>query len=338
VAFNPKKTKKLSSYPAWKSAVKSAGATKIDGDKDIATALDANGRGVGEWDGETGEVYIFEDEVIPKPVPRLEAPMNAKQKSIQAKKDMVNQAYAKMGSTVSPGIDKDEYPPIKGMEGPFRYRSGKILYYDPKEGEYYDRKTDMYQKRAETTKEADDMDGEDTGYEDSLKDNIGDIVMDDSLDAEAKIAKLLALVGSEEEAVDGGEDKPMDEAEDVALEIGDEEDDEKKEMSHLKTEESIRRRKDPALTKLMEEVDAYRARDRRDRLMGEARKLCENANLPKYAITETFLGILSETQKNNWKALVEDRRRVIFRGEQPVSAVAPNGELTVDSLVKALRS
>ena len=187
-------------------------------------------------------------------------------------------------------------------------------------------------------KEGDGMDGEDTGYEDSLKDNIGDIVMDDSLDAEAKIAKLLALVGSEEEAIDGGEDKPMDEAEDVALEIGDEEDDEKKEMSHFKTEESIRRRKDPALTKLMEEVDAYRARDRRDRLMGEARKLCENASLPKYAITEAFLGILSETEKKNWKALVEDRRRVIFRGEQPVSAVAPNGELTVDSLVKALRS
>lgn len=290
-----------------------------------------------------------EDKVIPKPVPRLEAPMlpmhnmkkqnaQAKQQSIQAKKDMVNQAYAKMGATVSPGIDKDEYPPIKGMEGPFRYRSGKILYYDPKEGEYYDRKTDMYQKRAEATKEGDGMDGEDTGYEDSLKDNIGDIVMDDSLDAEAKIAKLLALVGSEEEAIDGGEDKPMDEAEDVALEIGDEEDDEKKEMSHFKTEESIRRRKDPALTKLMEEVDAYRARDRRDRLMGEARKLCENASLPKYAITEAFLGILSETEKKNWKALVEDRRRVIFRGEQPVSAVASNGELTVDSLVKALRS
>jgi hypothetical protein len=185
--------------------------------------------------------------------------------------------------------------------------------------------------------EDDNMDGEMGGYEDSLKDNIGDIVMDDSLDAEAKIAKLLALVGSEEEAMNGGNDKPMDEAEDVALEIGDEEKEEE-EMPPLKTEESIRRRKDPALTKLMEEVDAYRARDRRDRLMGEARKLCENASLPKYAITEAFLGILSETEKKNWKALVEDRRRVIFRGEQPVSAVASNGELTVDSLVKALRS
>jgi len=183
-------------------------------------------------------------------------------------------------------------------------------------------------------------DGMDGGYEDSLKDNIGDIVMDDSLGAEEKVAKLLALVGGEaDEEVDGGEDKPMDEAEDVALEIGDEEKEEAEdEKEPLKTEESIRRRKDPAIAKLLEEVDAYRARDRREKLMGEARKLCESASLPKYAITDAFLGILSETDKKSWKTLVEDRRRVIFRGEQPVSAVASNGDLTVDSLVKALRS
>jgi hypothetical protein len=41
-------------------------------------------------------------------------------------------------------FDKTEYPPIRGMEGPFRYKSGAILYYDPKEGKYYDRGKDMY--------------------------------------------------------------------------------------------------------------------------------------------------------------------------------------------------
>lgn len=35
-------------------------------------------------------------------------------------------------------------PPIKGMEGPFRYKGGEILYYDPREGKYYDRGADMY--------------------------------------------------------------------------------------------------------------------------------------------------------------------------------------------------
>lgn len=35
-------------------------------------------------------------------------------------------------------------PPIPGMEGPFRYKDGRILYYDPREGKYYDRGQDHY--------------------------------------------------------------------------------------------------------------------------------------------------------------------------------------------------
>lgn len=37
-----------------------------------------------------------------------------------------------------------EFAPRRGLEGPFRYRSGVVLYYDPKEGEYYDPLSDMY--------------------------------------------------------------------------------------------------------------------------------------------------------------------------------------------------
>ena len=44
-------------------------------------------------------------------------------------------------------IDPDEYPPIKGMEGPFMGKNGRVVYYDPKEGRYYDRKTDIYLDR-----------------------------------------------------------------------------------------------------------------------------------------------------------------------------------------------
>jgi len=47
-------------WAGWRKAVKEAGAVRIDGDKDIATALDADGKGVGEWDGEKGSVYIRE--------------------------------------------------------------------------------------------------------------------------------------------------------------------------------------------------------------------------------------------------------------------------------------
>lgn len=32
----------------------------------------------------------------------------------------------------------------KGLEGPFRYASGHVLYYDPSEGKYWDPNTDWY--------------------------------------------------------------------------------------------------------------------------------------------------------------------------------------------------
>ena len=42
-------------------------------------------------------------------------------------------------------IDSDRYPKRKGLEGPFRSRkTGKVFYYDPKEGKYYDPNSDMY--------------------------------------------------------------------------------------------------------------------------------------------------------------------------------------------------
>ena len=43
-----------------------------------------------------------------------------------------------------PQIDKERYTELEGLEGPFVLRSGKVVYYDPKEGKYYDRDRDMY--------------------------------------------------------------------------------------------------------------------------------------------------------------------------------------------------
>ena len=37
-----------------------------------------------------------------------------------------------------------EYGPRKGLEGPFHYPNGQVLYYDPKAGEYWDPRTDFY--------------------------------------------------------------------------------------------------------------------------------------------------------------------------------------------------
>ena len=47
---------------------------------------------------------------------------------------------------VVPSIDRERYTDLsdEGLEGPFRMKNGQVLYYDPKEGKYYDRDTDMY--------------------------------------------------------------------------------------------------------------------------------------------------------------------------------------------------
>lgn len=50
----------------------------------------------------------------------------------------------KEGYYTVPPIDTERYAPITGLEGPINTVSGKVLYYDPKEGKYYDRDTDMY--------------------------------------------------------------------------------------------------------------------------------------------------------------------------------------------------
>jgi len=39
---------------------------------------------------------------------------------------------------------RQKYGPRKGLEGPFMYASGRVLYYDPREGQYYDPRTDFY--------------------------------------------------------------------------------------------------------------------------------------------------------------------------------------------------
>lgn len=47
---------------------------------------------------------------------------------------------------VTPGFDHERYTDMsdQGLEGPFRMKNGQVLYYDPREGKYYNRDTDMY--------------------------------------------------------------------------------------------------------------------------------------------------------------------------------------------------
>jgi len=43
-----------------------------------------------------------------------------------------------------PAVDLTGYPTIKGMEGPCVMQNGRVLYYDNREGAYYDLRQDVY--------------------------------------------------------------------------------------------------------------------------------------------------------------------------------------------------
>ena len=57
-------------------------------------------------------------------------------KDVKAK---INEGWSEMRP-----INRDRYTERKGLEGPFQTKSGKVVYYDPREGSYYDPDTDMY--------------------------------------------------------------------------------------------------------------------------------------------------------------------------------------------------
>lgn len=71
----------------------------------------------------------------------------------ESKKSENRELWDKINSKgVVPSIDRERYTDLshEGLEGPFRMKSGRVVYYDPKAGSYYDRDTDMYLDNEET--------------------------------------------------------------------------------------------------------------------------------------------------------------------------------------------
>ncbi len=93
-----------------------------------------------------------------------EEPVEMKEKlSDEEEKEMTDKMsnkefvkYVTHDKHVRPSIDRERYTEIPGLEGPFQYDSGAILYYDPKAGKYWDRDKDQYldhEEAAELTME-----------------------------------------------------------------------------------------------------------------------------------------------------------------------------------------
>ena len=58
--------------------------------------------------------------------------------------DYIDLSAVNEGWSYLPPIDNEKYQERDGLEGPIQTKSGKVVYYDPKEGSYYDPDTDMY--------------------------------------------------------------------------------------------------------------------------------------------------------------------------------------------------
>ena len=102
---------------------------------------------------------------LPIAVDKLAPPVSAMKEKLsdEEEKEMTDKMsnkefvkYVTHDKHVRPSIDRERYTEIPGLEGPFQYDSGAILYYDPKAGKYWDRDKDQYldhEEAAELTME-----------------------------------------------------------------------------------------------------------------------------------------------------------------------------------------
>lgn len=56
--------------------------------------------------------------------------------------------YRVVADSFETDMMRQKYGPRKGLEGPFNF-TGRVLYYDPREGQYYDPTTDFYVEQDE---------------------------------------------------------------------------------------------------------------------------------------------------------------------------------------------
>ena len=72
---------------------------------------------------------------------------------------------------------KGDMGPMDGLEGPFQFKSGAVLYYDPKAGKYYDRGKDMYLDNEEASKLTMENDTMESDNNNSLREKVKTAVM-----------------------------------------------------------------------------------------------------------------------------------------------------------------
>lgn len=168
----------------------------------------------------------------------------------------------------------------------------------------------------------------------SMKEAIGQILTS-SMSHDEKCEALMSVKA----------DQPMEEstAKDVA--IMDAEDDDSPADKKKKAEESIKLPGAPlGLKLLLEEMEGYRNSILQNAKIIKIKEFCKAEKLHDNIVTEAFIDVLNSVPEEKWARLVEDRKKisvsVSLKAPIGLSAemVSGNQELTVESLMKALRS
>lgn len=82
------------------------------------------------------------------------------------------------GYSTLPNIDTDRYQERPGLEGPFRADNGKVVYYDAKEGMYYDPDTDMYISQSDWDSMNEEATANIQDYDDADDTVLGNVMVD----------------------------------------------------------------------------------------------------------------------------------------------------------------
>lgn len=93
---------------------------------------------MGRLDLAAKQVFIANEEDF-KVIESCSYKSDAQRKAVHANKNKMGEGWETL-----PPMDTEKYQARSGLEGPFQTRVGKVVYYDPKQGQYYDPDKDMY--------------------------------------------------------------------------------------------------------------------------------------------------------------------------------------------------
>ena len=176
---NPLKTafggmKAAKDTPSYRAYMKRVGKEQKDRAKKIAAERKSGKRSKyesvdnPEYEPELGEMNIGEEQI--------------EEMSAKAHYKSVLKGGKGKGYVVGVAIDRERYPnrEKQGLEGPYKSRkSGKIFYYDKKEGKYYDPDSDMYLKVSDVMERYESADLARERDEKELKEDVDMINEDD---------------------------------------------------------------------------------------------------------------------------------------------------------------